>query len=112
MVAAGIALIILVNKEKQSQKKLPPKNSPTRPETRRPRVERVAPTTAASPASERYERPEPKGNFRDFELEADEEEPEAEQGETLREEQEQRPAMRRKVAPKVDPSDFEDRNNF
>lgn len=112
MVAAGIALIILVNKEKKNQKSLPPKNSTARPETRRPRVERVAPTPAASPVSERYERPEPKGNFRDFELEAEDEDLEAEQeaAETPREER--RPAMRRKVAPKVEPSDFEDRNNF
>lgn len=112
MVGAGIALIILVNKEKKNQKKLPPKGrGPAQPETRRPRVERMTPAAAvpsvAEPEDEEYSQ---KGNFRDFDIEAEDEDMDEPAQEVVREEQ--RPTIRRKVAPKVDPEEFEDRNNF
>ena len=112
MVGAGIALIILVNKEKKSQKKPSPNGrGPAQPETRKPRVERMAPAVAKPPMEEPQEEEYPeKGNFRDFDIQAEEEDADAPAQEETREEQ--RPTIRRKVAPKVDPEEFEDRNNF
>ena len=124
MVGAGVALVILVNKEKKNQKKLQPgsKAGAVRPEMRRPRVERMEPSSPSSPAmasgfeQEQEESvPEQKGNFRDFGIEQSDDQgaPEAELPEEKEEDTyQQRPAMRRKVPPKVDPDEFEDRNNF
>lgn len=116
--------MILVNKEKKNQKKLQPgsKAGAVRPEMRRPRVERMEPSSPSSPAmasgfeQEQEESvPEQKGNFRDFGIEQSDDQgaPEAELPEEKEEDTyQQRPAMRRKVPPKVDPDEFEDRNNF
>lgn len=124
MVGAGVALVILVNKEKKNQKKLQPggKAGAVRPEMRRPRVERMEPSSPSSPAmasgfeqEQEESAPEQKGNFRDFGIEQSDDQgaPEAELPEEKEEDTyQQRPAMRRKVPPKVDPDEFEDRNNF
>lgn len=124
MVGAGVALVILVNKEKKNQKKLQPggKAGAVRPEMRRPRVERMEPSSPSSPAmasgfeqEQEESAPEQKGNFRDFGIEQSDDQgaPEAEFPEEKEEDTyQQRPAMRRKVPPKVDPDEFEDRNNF
>ena len=124
MVGAGVALVILVNKEKKNQKKLQPggKAGAVRPEMRRPRVERMEPSSPSSPAmasgfeqEQEESAPEQKGNFRDFGIEQSDDQgaPEAELPEEKEEyTYQQRPAMRRKVPPKVDPDEFEDRNNF
>lgn len=124
MVGAGVALVILVNKEKKNQKKLQPggKAGAARPEMRRPRVERMEPSSPSSPAmasgfeqEQEESAPEQKGNFRDFGIEQSDDQgaPEAELPEEKEEDTyQQRPAMRRKVPPKVNPDEFEDRNNF
>ena len=59
--------------------------------------------------------PEHKGNFRYIGIVQSDDQgaPEADLPEEIEEDTyQQRPAMRRKVPPKVDPDEFEDRNNF